>query len=173
MNWNSSQNPVPISIRTFILTCTKNFLLVDSVYRSLSKFLCRAGTGTDTEFLCSKIKKIEETSQYSGSYFYIKTFGRPPSVPYMLGFCLRILFQILFQTLFLYMILWMTLFHDRWKNVRDFITRTYAKESVIFLSGFALLTAFMITTFGRDFSSVLYSHCAKSENWMSYVVIKL
>ena len=142
------------------------------MYRSVPKLLCRADTGTDTKFLYPKVQKFDETSQYSGFNCYFKTVGRPPSVPYMLGFCLRILFQILFQTLFLYMILWMTLFHDRWKNVRDFITRTYAKQNVIFLSGFALLTAFMITTFGRDFSRVLYSHCAKSENWKSNVVIK-
>ena len=71
-------------------------------------------------------------------------------MPYMIGFCLKTMFQILFQTLFLFVVLWMTLFHDRWKNVRDYMTRTYFPESVIYLSGVTIITAFMIATFGRD-----------------------
>ena len=70
-------------------------------------------------------------------------------MPYMFGVCLKTLFQILFQTLFLFVVLWMTLFHDRWQNLRDFMSRTYSKESVLYLSGLIIITALMVTTFGR------------------------
>ena len=65
------------------------------------------------------------------------------------------MFQIVFQTLFLFMVLWMTLFHDRWENVRDFMTRTYNFESVIYLSGFVVITALMITTFGKGLDAII------------------
>ena len=87
--------------------------------------------------------------------FNIQGTGRPPTISYMLGFCLKIMFQILFQTLFLFMILWMTLVHDRWKNYRDFLSRTYTPQSVIYLSGFVIFIGFMATTYGRGLNTLM------------------
>ena len=77
----------------------------------------------------------------------------------MLGYCLKIMFQIVFQTLLLFMVLWMTLFHDRWENFRDFMTRTYSPESVIYLSGFVIITALMVTTFGTGLNTASKLFC--------------
>ena len=79
----------------------------------------------------------------------IKATGKAPTIPYMLCYFLKIMFQIVFQTMFLFMILWMTLFHNRWKNFRDFLTRNYSIDSVEYLSGSVIISAFMIITFGR------------------------
>ena len=65
------------------------------------------------------------------------------------------MFQIVFQTLFLFIVLWMTLFHDRWENVRDFMTRTYNFESVIYLSGFVVISALMVTIFGKGLDAII------------------
>ena len=59
--------------------------------------------------------------------------------------------QIIFQTLFLFMILWMILFHDRWENFRDFMTRNYSSDSLIYFCGFLILFAFLLITLGRGF----------------------
>ena len=49
----------------------------------------------------------------------------------------------------LFMMLWMTVFHNRWQNVRDFMVRTYSPESVKYLSGMILISAYMIIIFAR------------------------
>ena len=79
----------------------------------------------------------------------IKATGKAPTILYLLGYFLKIMFQILFQTIFLFMILWMILFHNRWQNFREFMSRNYSSESVKYLSGFLIITALVVTTFGR------------------------
>ena len=69
----------------------------------------------------------------------------------MIAFGLKLMIQIIFQTLFLFMILWMILFHDRWENFRDFMTRNYSSDSLIYFCGFLILFAFLLTTLGRGF----------------------
>ena len=80
---------------------------------------------------------------------YFKATGKAPTIPYMLGYILKIMFQIVFQTMFIFTILWMTLFHDRWENFRFFMTRNYSPQSVKYLCGFIMIFAFTVTTFGR------------------------
>ena len=82
-----------------------------------------------------------------------KTTGRAPTIPYMLSFGLKLIFQIIFHTIFTFMILWVTIFHKRWKNFRNFLARNYSRESVIYLSGFLIISAFTLTTLGRGFKS--------------------
>ena len=67
----------------------------------------------------------------------------------MFSFGLKLLIQIVFQTMFLFMILWMTLFHNRWKNMRNFLKRNNSPESVIYLSGFLILFALILTALGN------------------------
>lgn len=55
---------------------------------------------------------------------------------------------IVFQTMFLFMILWMALFHKRWDNFRYFMTRNYDPESIIYLTGFLILSALTLTSLG-------------------------
>ena len=69
-------------------------------------------------------------------------------MPYMLAFGVKLILQIVFQTMFLYMVLWMTLFHERWENLRHFMKRNYSPESVIYLSGFLISFAHVVTTLG-------------------------
>ena len=55
--------------------------------------------------------------------------------------------------MFLFMILWMTLFHNRWKNMRNYLKRTNSPESVIYLSGFLILFALILTALGNGFDT--------------------
>ena len=57
--------------------------------------------------------------------------------------------QIVFQMLFIFMILWMTVFHNRWQNFRDFITKNYSEDSLNYLCGFFIFLALIGITFGR------------------------
>ena len=84
-----------------------------------------------------------------------KTTGRAPTIPYMLSFGLKLIFQIIFHTIFTFMILWMTLFHKRWENFRNFLTRNYSQNSVIYLGGFLMISSFTLTTLGRSFKPFL------------------
>ena len=69
-------------------------------------------------------------------------------MPYMLAFGVKLILQIVFQTMFLFMVLWMTLFHERWENLRHFMKRNYSPETVIYLSGFLISFAHVVTTLG-------------------------
>ena len=79
----------------------------------------------------------------------IKATGKTPTISYLLGYFLKTIIQIAFQTIFLFMILWMILFHKRWENFREFMLRNYSADSFVVLSGFLIITALLLTTFGR------------------------
>ena len=79
---------------------------------------------------------------------YFQATGKPPTVPYMLTFGLKLMLEIVYQTIFLFMILWMALFHKRWENFRYFMKRNYFPDSEIYLSGFIIVSALTLTTLG-------------------------
>ena len=79
----------------------------------------------------------------------IKATGKAPTISYLFGYFLKMIVQIASQTLFLFMILWMILFHKRWENFREFMSRNYSADSLVVLSGFLLISALVLTTFGR------------------------
>ena len=143
MNRNFGRNPVPNGNK---IKFPGRFPVIDFLWPALETHRDPVPSGS---WVFQKVSWYPKSVSCFLNLFDFQASGRPPTFSYMLAFCLKILFQILFQTLFLYMVLWMTLFHDRWKTLREFMTRTYTKDSVIYLSGFVIITALMVTTFGR------------------------
>ena len=81
----------------------------------------------------------------------IRATGRVPRIPYLLGYFLKIIIQIAFQTIFLFMVLWMIVFHKRWENFRELMSRNYPANSFIVFSGLIIISTLFVTTFGRGY----------------------
>ena len=91
----------------------------------------------------------------------------PPNTIFMLIFGLKMIIQIIFQTSVIFFVLWMTLFHERWKNVREYIERSYTSDTMLLISGLIIFISYFFIIFGRSW----YWNFISNKKW-SWLVIK-